>query len=800
MFVLKNKAVLVTGIGISVGCGIAMPGYTQPTAAHGVLEEITVSARRTEESIQSTPVTITAFSTQTLREKTISTPEDLQLSTPGVFLSGTGSRQNVIYTIRGQAKSLLGPNSPAVVSYFAEVPDPDMGSFVPQYDLESVQVLKGPQGTLFGRNTTGGAVLYSPVMASYETNGYLSGTVGSYGKREIQGAVTVPLIEDKLAVRLAGDIDRRDPFTKNLSNDSDIDNVDNRSWRVSVLWEPTASLTNKTVYDHYRSDSGGTAQIIGEIYPDSPLLGQLGLRDSALQALAQQKAWGPFKSNAPMDIDEKNERIGVTNRTEFQLTDNIELVNIFGYRKTELHIVSNTDGMGTLAADGTGALPLGTPVDFIKANLTYGAEQLSNEIQLRGKLDDGKLDWLVGAFWLNTEPNGSQGNAVAFAQIPGTPLSPPNYNFTEQTSKALFGHLTYDLGAFVTGLQAELGIRYTKDETESCTALGVNTQVGPVTAPSDVVSHGDCKSGAANVVNASSNKVNSDEYTWSVGLNWQLTDELFSYVVSRHGYRAGGVNGPTLAGRMAPFQTFEPETVTDIEWGIRADWTLGEMSVRTNLSAFLGRYGDVQQALIGVQSAPGCDPAVINPPGISPDGDCDITNDPAGGTLLVNAGKAEVSGIDFDAAIAVTPDLTLSIGGNYLDMKTRRYDLPAAFDPYVATKQIAFNLAAQKTFIAGVRYELPSVPFADNVVFNVDYYWTDEFMYSDATLPAYEVANMRVDINGVMNSGLDLSVFGRNIFDKEYAASGSAASIFTGVSSYVYGAPRIYGAELRYRF
>src|SRR5690606_35571320 len=114
MFVLKNKAVLVTGIGISVGCGIAMPGYAQPTAARGGLEEVTVSARRTEESIQSTPVTITAFSTETLREKAISTPEDLQMSTPGVFLSATGSRQNVIYTIRGQAKSLLGPNSPAV--------------------------------------------------------------------------------------------------------------------------------------------------------------------------------------------------------------------------------------------------------------------------------------------------------------------------------------------------------------------------------------------------------------------------------------------------------------------------------------------------------------------------------------------------------------------------------------------------------------------------------------------------------------------------------------------------------------
>src|SRR5690606_16918385 len=128
----------------------------------GGLEEIVVTARRSQENIQSTPVTVTAFGAETLREGGISTPEDLQMSTPGVYLSGTGSRQNVIYQIRGQSKSVFGPNSPAVVSYFAEVPDPFVGSFVPQYDLSAVEVLKGPQGTLFGRNTTGGAILYAP--------------------------------------------------------------------------------------------------------------------------------------------------------------------------------------------------------------------------------------------------------------------------------------------------------------------------------------------------------------------------------------------------------------------------------------------------------------------------------------------------------------------------------------------------------------------------------------------------------------------------------------------------------------
>jgi iron complex outermembrane receptor protein len=805
MYVLKKKAVLVAGIGISVGCVIAMPGYTQPTAAHGVLEEITVSARRTEESIQSTPVTITAFSAQTLREKAISTPEDLQMSTPGVFLSGTGSRQNVIYQIRGQSKSTFGANSPAVISYFAEVPDPFVGSFLPQYDLRSVEVLKGPQGTLFGRNTTGGAILYSPQLPTYETGGYVSGTVGNYNKREIQGAVSLPLIEDKVALRLAGDIDRRDPITKNIgSNDSDIDDIDSRSFRVSLLLEPIDNLSNTTIYDNYRSDSGGTAQIIADVSRDpTNLLAQLGLQASALEQLVRQKAWGPYKSNSVVDYDsEKNERIGVTNRTEFQLTDNIELVNIFGYRKTELSLSVNTDGMGTLTADGSNPfIPAGTPMNYIKANLNDAVKQVSNELQLRGKTAGGKVDWLVGAFWLESEPDGPQGTAVAFGQVPGAPLTAPAYNFIEEKSKAVFGHLSWDLGGWARGLEFEVGLRYTKDETQSCTASGVNTQPGPVLAVSDVVEQGDCLRGAANVANASVNETESDEYTWSVGLNWQISDDLFSYLVSRRGYRAGGVNGPTFSGRLAPYQSFAPETVTDIEWGIRADWMLGGIDVRSNVSVFLGRYEDVQSALTGVQTAAAnCVPGSVNPPGISPDGDCNAADDPAGGVVIVNIGESQVSGIDFDLTFALTPELRLNLGGNYLDMKTRSYNLPDAFAPYVAGREITFPLTAEKTFSAGIRYELLGLPFAGSVVFNADYYWTDSFTYSDMTLPSYSLANVHVDLQDLLHSTVDLSFFARNVFDKEYVASGSAGGHFVGMTSAVYGVPRTFGAELRYRF
>lgn len=771
--------------------------HAQPdrrSQAAPVLEEITVSARRTEESIQSVPVSVSAFDNAALREASISNPEDLQLSTPGVFLSGAGGRQNVVYQIRGQSKTTFGPSSPAVVSYFAEVPDPFMGSFVPQYDMASVQVLKGPQGTLFGRNTTGGAILYSPVAPSHELEGYVTVGAGNYDSRQVQGAVNLPLLDGRVALRLAASINRRDGFTKNIGAGGELDDIDDHSYRASLLLEPLDGMVNTTIFEYYKSYTSGSAQVLSTVAPGPTLLASLGLQASAFDALAQQKEWGPYKTRSFQDPDdEENKRIGITNRTEIDFGP-VQLVNIFGYRDTALFLNTNTDGMFTLTADGTGPYPVGVPVNYIKANLTNETEQFSNELQLRGKLLDDRLGWLVGAFWLNSEPGGPQGSEVAFGHVPSTPLPPAAYTFISEDSKAIFTNLSYDLSSLAEGLQLELGVRYTEDEIEACTGTGV-------TGFSTDVDLADCEAGRANTVNTSINKTRSEETTWSVGLNWQMTPEVFSYIVSRRGYRAGGVNGPTLSGRLAPLQSFEPETVTDVEFGLRSDWFLGDVAVRANLSAFIGRYENVQSGLNGVQAALAfCDPAIDNPPGISPDGDCDVGNDPAGGVMLVNLGESQVSGVDFELVVAPTDSLSLNFAANYLDMETRKFEVPAALEPYVADTGLPFTYTAEKTAIAGLRYGVPLDGIADEMVFNADYYWTDDVKFADFSTPSYKLANVRLDLNGVGGSSLDLSLYVRNLFDREYVSGVAAGGAFIGMTSVVYGPPRMYGMELRYRF
>jgi iron complex outermembrane receptor protein len=459
------------------------------------------------------------------------------------------------------------------------------------------------------------------------------------------------------------------------------------------------------------------------------------------------------------------------------------------------------DGMPPLSADGTGPYPAGTPVDFIKADLHQRARQLSDELQLRGEAFDSGLKWLVGAFWLKNEPNGPQGNTVSFGQVPGTPLSPPAYNFITEKSRAAFAHATYGLDSLMQGLQLELGVRYTKDETESCTGVGVNTAPGPVVAPSDQADESDCVNARANIQNAGLTDATSSAVTWSAGMNWQITPNLFSYIVGRHGYRAGGVNGPTFTGRLLPFQTFAPETVTDTEAGLRADWAVGAVAIRSNVSAFIGRYKNVQTVLTGVQTSGTCSTAAVKAPGISPDGDCNQGNDPAGGTLLVNLGESEVSGVDAQLIVAPTSALTFDLGGTYLNPRTLSFNPPAALAPYVSGNGIPFNFTSRWTLAANARYAVPiGGQIAREMVLNVDNYRTTLRLKGDVTLPGYTVTNLHVDFNGIAGLPLDVGLFVRNVFDKEYIATANATGVFLGLETDIFGPPRMYGAQVRYTF
>jgi iron complex outermembrane receptor protein len=795
IFVIAGATALALAGAVRAGSensGIAADTSGGTTASDKLLEEVTVTARRKEESLQSVPVSVIAISAETLREQSISTTQDLQMTTPGVYLSGSGGNENVVYQIRGQSKALSGPSSPAVVSYFAEVPDVTFGSSVPQYDISSIQVLKGPQGTLFGRNTTGGAVLYTPSAPTYDFGGEVTLKVGNYADHETEAVLNLPLVDQKVAVRLAGDLHRRDGYTKNIGVGGDLDNVNSKAMRVSLLVEPVPGLRNVTIFDYYQNDYNGDGVNLISVAPGPTLLAELGIQAPLQQQLALQQARGPYVVDTSEADFTHNRREGITNRTDLDVGA-VQLVNIFGYRLTHLAYYINVDGAPAVITDGTGAYPAGIPLEFIRGSLDNNTKQISDEFQVKGKLFSDKFDWLAGLFYLHDEPSGAQGNFVGFAHIVGTPSAGPGYNFITETSKAAFLHATYDLSDVLTGLAFEVGARYTKDTVSSCTGTGL------MDTYSGAVQPGECASAASTITGASTNSTNSHAPTWSVGLNYQLNKDIFTYLVTRRGYRAGGINSPTLIGRLEPFQSFAPETVTDVELGMRSDWQIGATALRFNASVFSGWYDHVQAALTGVQTSPLCT-STNNGPGVSPTGSCNPANDPAGGTLLVNIGKTQVSGIDIDGEFAVTKALAFTYGANFLDFRTISVSAPASILPYVGVGGVPFNMTARRTFTGGVRYQLPLPEELGQIVFNADEYYTSPIEYGPAFLPQYAVTNLRLDFNNVEGHPLDLSLFVRNLTEREYIATPVAAGAFLGMLSGIPGPPRMFGGEFRVRF
>ncbi|MFM6831882.1 MAG: TonB-dependent receptor plug domain-containing protein, partial [Novosphingobium sp.] len=306
--------------------GTSMPAFAQEAAPQSTADteqaagqtdgDIIVTARRTAENIQSTPVSVTAFGTESLRQAQVRDTQDLLFKTPGVFLAGSGGRENSNFSIRGQSKALAGNSAPGVISYFADVPAPTLGSSIPTYDLASVQVLKGPQGTLFGRNTTGGAILYYPTAPNYELGGYVQASYGSYDAKIAEAAINLPLVDQKVALRISGQYQKRDGWTKNIGVGNDADDLNSRAIRGSLLLEPVEGLKNTTIVDYYRNRSTGGASVLVNVFAGPNALTATGTLSAAQAQLALQRARGVRVINSDIDAFERAERFGVTNRTE----------------------------------------------------------------------------------------------------------------------------------------------------------------------------------------------------------------------------------------------------------------------------------------------------------------------------------------------------------------------------------------------------------------------------------------------------------------------------------------------------
>ena len=750
-----TRTALVSGCAfLALALGAAAPAFAAEAPADGAaaapaLEEVVVTARRKDETLQEVPLAVTAFSAGDLADKHIQSRTDLANFTPSLItITGGYPSEFSYFALRGQGPSFS--STPGVVPYFAEVPngvsiDGRAGSL---FDLASVQVIAGPQGTLFGKNATGGNILFEPQRPTPEFGGYIQGEVGNYNDRRVEYAINLPIIDDKVLLRIAGESGRRDGYTIDVGPNfkgKDYDNVHYDALRVGLTLRPTDWLENYTVARVYRSRNNGPGTILKQFNPalGAGVFPVLLAFPGAATAVADQAALGNRQVAYDLDEFSNTDYWQFINQTTVQVNENLKLKNIVSYS----HIATRYG----YDYDAT-VYPIGGQ-SSATTGPTLAPDVFTEELQLQGKAFDGALNFTVGGYY-DRQLKGTRNWGGLFTQYPTSFFFGPIPASIEITanSYAVFGQGTLDLEklGLPHGLSLTAGLRRTREHNDTTTIIF---------APP-----------------ATFGEVDFEYTSYNVTLDYQPTPGFHVYLSSRDAYKAGGVNGPVPIG--SPFRTYPPEKLQDIEAGLKAMFHLGDMPARVDVAVYRGDYDNIQRTTGELVS---------------------------GVTLNVtrSAAKGLIQGIEFNGQIMPVRGLVLTASYSYIDAKYTEVDGPSAA---LILAGAAFPFTPANKYALGAAYSWPlgslgTANVSANYAFQSHFSTAQTNQAQVKYLPSYSTLNLRAGVDGLFGKPMDLSVFVTNATDKEYA-TGLLDQYNTGggAVTYTYGEPRMYGVQLRYHF
>lgn len=803
---------------------------TSPFAPRGEIETVVVTARRRAEDVQKIPVAVTAISGEELRQTETRSAMDLQELAPSLSVAANlGSRDSDVFTIRGQTQPFGGAD-PGVQAYFAEVPfNPSgPGSY---FDMDSIQVLNGPQGTLFGRSTTGGAILFQPKRPEDSFGGYIDGELGNYNMGEIQGALNIPVIDDIFLVRAAADVATRSGFTRDITFNENLDNVNYQSFRLGATIRPFHGFENYVVFDYLRDRNNGTgAELSGvntatidnlasEITgvpcttpPTNPTCGAIeAFEGQMLQALRQQQALGPRETTSNIPLFFRRDTWSAIDIATYDVMPNLHLRNIFGYLSDKQQPAFDYDGSYL-------------PVLDIPNSRTWEVNslQVSEEFQVLGETPDKLINWIAGFYHELDHPGGYsevERETLGGAQPPGSPFY--GFGTTEfsdlangGTSNAAYGSATYDASAWVRGLSLTAGGRYTWDHKVATARNCILPQEGPA-----------CPFPIPDVFPYAAPTQSAEFHapTWTLAANYQVSDDTMLYATYRRGYKSGGFN--SAAGAATDFAEFKPEFLTDVEVGTKNNWTILGVPGRTDFDLYYGWYDDVQKNDIVAVEQELATPPYFQVEPIA---------------LTFNAARANIKGLEFQSTFVPDDNFEVGVFYSYTDATYSKFLLPQAILIDLAGNQTVegdldhagnpFAYTPQNKVGISPRFHIPVDGSLGVPLLSAQVYWQSSEWFTDLSdiettcgafiRPAqagapytclagagqppeqksYALVNLRFDWNDFLGKGFDAGAFVNNVFDRTYAVSADALLHLTGTSATIYAPPRMWGIELRYRF
>jgi iron complex outermembrane recepter protein len=722
------------------------------------LEEIVVNARRVEENLQDVPITVTAITAQTLTQMQVIGGTDLIKVVPNLSVQQMATGTGANYSLRGI--------NDGVIAYFNEVPAKTEATDDQLWDLNSVQALAGPQGTLFGKNGTGGAILFVPQRPTDKFEGYLDASYGNYDYEQVNTVVNLP-VNDMLQIRLGYRLLKHDPFVTNIGGGPGMQSEDRNAARLSILFDPTSNVSNYTVLDYSHRGESPPPQITSHVQPGTGCITGLGcLYPPANLALiqeegAQQNALGIRTIDQDFPSFDHATNYGLSNIFTAELGHGLTFKYIFGYRYLEFHDLSSKTGFTLPLELGLGAV--------------YGEKTWTNEVQLLDKMFDDRFTWTLGGFFSQDKtPTLSDYElfAPAGASFYGGEDT-AQYSVTKTDSTAFYLQGSY---AITNKLNFTAGVRHTRDQdSQFLTSMGPEfTFIGPELChlvPGAVgVDYANCSSNLSATFSA---------VTYNFSLDYHITDGVMVYATTRKGYNGGGFNtdapNPAVATPGSPTASYGPEYLTDFEVGTKTEGTLAGIPVRADVATFLANYTDIQRT-----------------------GYSFINSELYSGTI--NGPKARIYGLQLQTVARLFSDLTVSV--NYGFLHTEFEQGAPAFP-----KGSVFAQAPEQTLSASTTYS-HGLPAGGALVGTISYtYQSGETFQDDnvgvpyANQPGFSLVDARVGWQSMLNSPVDVTLFVKNLTNKAYALDREdETQIGLGFVGTVYSDPRTYGLELRYRF
>jgi iron complex outermembrane receptor protein len=745
---ISTRCLSVTAL---VGCSM-MSGFSfaESSVAERFMEEIVVRAEKKESTLQSTPLAITAIGEEEIEKRGIKTMHDVQYLAPGVSFNQTGPTGFI--TMRGVGVEFTTIMAEPGVSLHSDgvYKGGSMSSTIAMFDLETIEVVRGPQGTLNGRNSTGGSVNIYSRLPGDEASFEAGLMIGDYDRVRYEVSGDIP-VSDDFKIRLAGARDERDGYIENTNLNRDEAGEDYSILKATAVWTPTEDLEVIVRGDLFDSEQTGPVYLFTTLVsgPCCDFFGGLVTPTTS-----------PWRSTGETPNDQDVEVKGYSLTVNYQLNDSILLRSITSYATQDLEATRDIDG---------------TSVPFLDSYRSEDMDEFSQEFTLLGMT--GKLDWIVGAYYYDSESNylgefnfpaitdtfkaiygGAFGlpgplpslEGLANRVEPNSGRNDPDLAFLddgiyeETQSKAIYAQGTY---SFSDTLRATVGIRNTQDEKTFIQSSTDNLFTGDTCIRQE-------------------SKDDWSETTGKIGIDADLSNGWLVYGTVSSGYRSGGFDYGSC------FDPFDPESLMSYEAGLKMDLSA---TLRVNLAAFVYDYEDYQARLFTPL-----------------------------GTETLNADGADIQGLEVEFDWLASERLRLSGSVSYLNTEFKSL---AAQDPMAPENGFvelkgnhllrAPELQADLTVAYDIRLD------AGLLTLQGEFSYMDEQHHSlwntDIGLePSRTMQNYRVYFEPAAFENISISAFVNNASDDEYHVMVLNSGLVGGTTT-AYGAPRTWGVQFRYK-